>query len=251
MKNDICKAFDGIRADESLKEKTYEYLQRQMQKEKPAMRRKSLGRRLALPVGALMTAAFALVFSLTAYYAEAAYLDVDINPAIALTINRFDRVIAADGYTEESTEMVSQLALKHKSYEEAVRVFTDAAVQNGWLADGGLVSITVETGDQQKMESLLLSLQHEVEIDLSSTHHVNAEVDVFAVDSETRTNAQGHHISPAKYLAIQSLQAVDPTATLEGCRGHSIGEIRSWTQTHESHGEAGGADSGHHGTSHH
>ncbi|MDR1616105.1 MAG: hypothetical protein LBR98_03750 [Syntrophomonadaceae bacterium] len=40
------------------------------------------------------------------------------------------------------------------------------------------------------------------------------------------------------------MQKVDPTATLESCRDHSIGEIRELTQEHADSHHSGGGNAG-------
>ena len=76
-------------------------------------------------------------------------------------------------------------------------------------------------------------LQHVIAESLAE-HDANAETDVFTVTSDVGMTAYGHHVTPAKYLAILELQAVDPTATFEGFTAHSIGEIRERTRSHGS-----------------
>jgi hypothetical protein len=92
--------------------------------------------------------------------------------------------------------------------------------------------MSVQAGDNSGNDMLEWSKQI-VAVSLTE-HQTNAETDIFIVTSDVRITAHEHYITPAKYLAICELQAVDTTATFEGCAGHSISEIRERIQSHGS-----------------
>lgn len=228
MTDRMKAAFDGIQAEDSLVENTMRGVREKMHTQaKP--RNYFNVRRLATMAACLVLVLFSGVFSYNLYFTEAAYIDLDINPSLALTINRFDRVIGVEAYNADAEELLFGLNIQHKNVDAAIDEIIAAAAQTGALEREGLVSVTVQSlyGD----EALLLeSIQAGVSASVS--HHGSAEVDVFAVDSETRNAAHEHHISPAKYLAILELQEVDPTATIDGCSEHSIGEIQQMIAEH-------------------
>jgi sulfur carrier protein ThiS len=117
----------------------------------------------------------------------------------------------------------------HKKYDKAVTILTDASVQSGFLADGGLVSVTLQSNSSTDNEAALKTLETDITLTAQS-HHAAVQVNASVVDRNTWEHAHEQNLSPAKYLAILELQAVDPTASMETCREHTIEEIYTMTQ---------------------
>ena len=111
MKNDIRRSFEKIKAEEALKQKTREIVLNKLN-DKPKPRRKF--QRFSLAVAA---AAFIFLIgagSFQMYFSESSYIDMDVNPSIELSVNRFDRVIRMSAYNKDGKEVLSELNLKHK-----------------------------------------------------------------------------------------------------------------------------------------
>lgn len=207
---------------------------RQTQHPRPAQKG-----RFAVACAALVLLAAVSLFSYRLYFTPTSYVDMDVNPSIELTLNCFGRVIDADSYNEDGAAILQGIEVRHKSYDEAVRVLLDAMFVQGYLEKDGLVSITAQASDIGRENELLAGLWDAVD-KTAASHHVSVTADIFAVTAETRGNAHAHGVSPAKYLAIEQLIELDPTVTFEGCEEHSIGEIRQLTDQH-SQGHHGGA----------
>jgi hypothetical protein len=230
--NDIRRAFGQIAAEEKLKATTSAFLKRQgfEKARKPAR---------GLIAGLACAATFAIVgfFSYNAYFTEAAYVDIDVNPSIELVLNRFDRVIAADAYNEDGRATLSDISVRNKTYEDALRAIVADMDAKGYLRDTGLFTVTLQT-DSGSRDKLLGNLKNCV-ASLLQGGPVNIEQDVFAVDDATKTTSHDLHLSPAKYLAIQDLQTVNPSVSIEDCRDHTISDIRNQTRMHQGHGDTG------------
>lgn len=237
MANRLKEAFGQIRAEDSLKEATLRRL-REGARPRPA----STVRRFSAVAACFLLLTLSGIFSYSLYFTEAAYIDLDINPSIALVINRFDRVIDASAYNGEGEDLLAALRLRHKPIKAALSEVIESTAREGLLQD--LVSVTVvsTTGDEE-------GLMDEVRADILETasHHAAVQVDVASVDGETMQIAHDMHISPAKYLAILALQEVDPSITTDECMGHTLGELRQLAERHEEehHGE-GDCPSVHH-----
>lgn len=247
MTNKFKAAFDCIRAEDKLKASALAYLQDEMQKRNKTRSRVSF-KRLAAILSSVVILIFSGVFSYNLYFTPNAYVDVDINPSIELTINRFDRIIGVYAYNSDGEDILSELDLKHKNYEDSLMALIKAIDERGYIQDNGLVSVTLQTGNESREYKLLAQLQDDITT-IISAHHAAVQADVFAVSGDTREEALEYNISPAKYLAILELMEVDPTTTIESCCGHSIGEIKQMTR--ERHGSGHGSDFGNNGGSHH
>ncbi|MDR1960942.1 MAG: 1,4-alpha-glucan branching protein [Gracilibacteraceae bacterium] len=258
--NKIKSAFESIQAEDALKANTLRFLQAEIQKAPIPKKRPA---RLKI---AFMSAAFAALlffggFSYNSYFTTTAFLDFDVNPSIEISVNRFGRVIEAYAYNSEGRQILSEIRLQHKTYQDATRLIVDAVVADGYLRDDAMISVTLQTAESDKESQILADVESNVRLAVSE-HHITPQSEVFAVSAEVRNEAYGQDISPAKYLAILELQKVAPAATVDSCRDHTIGEIRALTQEHHdgaSYRESGeqvlpkgdDSDRGHHGGDHH
>lgn len=247
MTNKFKTAFDCICAEDKLKESALAYLQDEIQKRAKPRSRVSF-KRLAAVLSSVVILIFSGVFSYNLYFTPNAYVDVDINPSVELTINLFDRIIGVYAYNSDGEDILSKLDLKHKNYEEALISLITTIDKNGYIQDNSLVSVTLQTASESREYKLLTQLQDDITAIISAYNAV-FQADVFAVSGDTREEALKYNISPAKYLAILELMDVDPTATVESCRGHSIGEIKQMTR--ERHGSGHGSDFGNTSGDHH
>ena len=228
--NDLQKAFDNIHAEEDLKRGTMRLLQNVIQgKSKPHYRNSFAGYGVVAACCALV-ALFGIV-SYSLYFTPKGYIGVDINPSIELTINRFDQVIDTWAFNPEGEEVLSNLVLRNKNYNEAANLIMDEIETLGYWREDGLVSVSVQADDSNRENSMLAALESTVNTRVQA-HHPNVQVDIFSVDSETLEYAHDENMSAAKYLAVLELQELDPTVTMESCRRHSVGEIRQVIEGH-------------------
>ncbi|MDR3121912.1 MAG: 1,4-alpha-glucan branching protein [Clostridiales bacterium] len=257
--NRIKDAFSAIRAEDALKAGTTRFMQAEIQK--ASAKKRPAGKRIAFASAAFAVLFFFGALSYISYFTPTAFLDFDINPSIELSVNRFGSVIEAHAYNREGEQILSEANLKYKTYQDATRLIVDAAVGGGYLRDEAMISVTLQTDNIDEENQMLISVESSMAAAVSE-HHIAPRAEVFPVSAEVRIEARGQDVSPAKYLAILALQKVDPAATVDSCRDHSIGEIRGLTREHhggageiESGGRqaSGGPDSdmGHHGGGHH
>ena len=221
--NRITRAFSEIKTEDCLKESTMAFLKKKMNRK--------LGffaKRLTVGFACALLLFFGVLFSYQNYFTVTAYVDIDVNPSMELALNRYGRVIAASAYNDDGVELLARVSVKNKEYKEALRLLINEMYLEGYIQKAELFSLTLQT-DEENQKKLLGELDT-ILSSLLAEKSRGIERDVFPVDSITKTASRDHHVSPAKYLAIRELQAVDPTATFESCSGHTISEIREQTQ---------------------
>lgn len=221
--NRIQIAFDEIRADSALISQTAAYLQTQREKQSNIKQFPCKLRRIATLAAMLVLVAG--IFSYTMLFTAVAYVNIDVNPSVELRLNRINRVIGTYAFNDDGKRILDELNLNGKQYEEAIALLVSALDDQGYLSDEALVSATVQTVNSDKEQSLCYTLLQSLGA-ASST----AETEVFPVSSQVLADAHGCHMSPAKYLAIQELLAVDESATLEEYSDSSIRQIRQRTR---------------------
>ena len=228
MKNRFHDALSGIKAEEQLKRSTAAFLQKKVYQEK-----RMPVKRLAVAFASLAAVLFVGLFSYTLYFTESAYVDIDVNPSIELTLNRFDRVIDVYAYNEDGQKVLDGVDIRHKSYEDALAALVDKMVELGYIKDSGLFTVTLQAKDGAASKEKLDALQAFINAILQSGSRT-VEKNIFAVDSATKAHAHAQNLTPAKYLAILELQSLDPTATFDGCRGRSLSEIKQQIHEHKN-----------------
>lgn len=237
MKNKLHDAFRNIHAEEKLKQDTYAFLQNKVYRKKKQMPHKKY--LFALASAVLL---FVVCFSsYSLYFTASAVIDIDVNPSIELTLNRFDRVIAEHAYNEDGQRVLESANIRHKSYAEALQVLLKRISEMGYMEKGGLVT-TLQSTREQKETEFLDKMKEQLESLLESGRKLETD-EIFVVDADTKMYSHQHNLTPAKYLAILELQKYDPTITFDSCRDHSISEVKE--QTHRHQGMSG---HGNHGT---
>lgn len=241
LKNKIHDAFDELKAEDDLKDSTLSYL-RQYDQKKP--RKPFLRPKMALAFVCILMLISIGGVSYHAYFSPASYIDLDINPSIEITINKFGKVIDTYAYNDDGTELLNSIDIKYKSYDDALVLLIDAIEEEGYFTNSELLSLTIQTDKNE--DSLLGNIKSQLNTILDSKN-ANLEQEVFAVDADIRTHAHKSGVSPAKYLAILELMEVDASVTMEACQHHSISELREYTEQHSQNHHGKKNRNRHHG----
>ena len=142
MKQDIRKAFDTVRCQDGLKERTRSHVLGRMRQRqpKPAMHRM----KLIVSLACLLVFAGSGFGGYQLYYAEAATISIDVNPSIELGINRWGRVIEEVPYGRDGETVLREVSLRHLEYEEALERLIGSEAMQDYLKKDALLSITLE-----------------------------------------------------------------------------------------------------------
>lgn len=100
---------------------------------------------------------------------------MQINPDVQLSVNRFDRVVALEGLNEDGVALIDGYRAYGKGMKTVSDELADRAVELGYLADGGKITLTVDSekdGWKTATEDLLL-----LDLDVHFEHRVTVTVD--------------------------------------------------------------------------
>ena len=216
----IKAAFDTIRADQRLKQRTWEYLARAAYGEK----RRSRSIRRAIPA----LAACLLVLCLGGaylYFTPTAFISVDINPSLELGVNRFDRVVSVEAYNADGAALTESLELKYLDYRDALeQIVNDQAVE-GYLQDG-VLSLTVAGESEAQCGEIYQAME--------SCASGRGNIRCHSGSQESITAAHGCGMSVGKYQAYLKLRELDPDIAAEEVQDMTMREIdqliRSYAQ---------------------
>lgn len=240
----VAAIFDRVQAEEELRKKTLCCLCGEIAQRNG--RRKARQWRPVAVCAALLVCLLCGGYWQNLYFTPSAYIDLDINPSVELTVNSLGRVIASGAYNEEGEEILQRVNLRHAKYNKAVESLLAEMDAAGYFSADTLLSVTVQAGQKEEEDTMLASLEMTIE-QCSKTHHYDTITDVFAVTEEVRRCAHEKQVSPAKYLAIQQLLAVDGDADFESCAQHSVHELQRLAQEGRNGKEESGTGGHGHG----
>ena len=214
--NKIFKELFGpIQAGEELKECTKAFLAEQTHGYA-----RTLAKRRRYPVYAVACACllFVLLGGRWLYFTPTAEISIDINPSIELGVNRFDRVIAVNGFNEDGQELSNALDIKYKNYVEAMEQILHHDSIRALLSGDEVMAITVVGPDGQQSAKILSG------VEMCTAGQSNTYC--YFARSEDVAAAHEAGLSCGKYRAFLELQLLDPDITPETVQGMTMRKIR-------------------------
>lgn len=212
MNDQLWEAFDSVRAEEALKNRTKAYIAE-----------KTRGYTRARPVGYrnLVTAAACLLIVLVGghwlYFTPTAEISIDINPSIELGINRFDKVVTVDGYNDDGRALAETLNLKYTDYNEAVNQILENETVADALSGDAVMTIAVIGGEDTQTSRILANLE-ECTAGQQNTY-------CYCAHTEDAEAAHDLGLSYGKYQAYLEVKALDPSITPEEIQNMTMREI--------------------------
>ena len=236
-KEKLKAAFDQVRAEEKLKERTKEYLS-----EKVYARKKK--RTSPLRNFAAAAACALLVFLAGGsylYFTPTAYISVDVNPSLELGINRFDRIISVTGYNEDGKALADSLDLKYMDYSDALEALLADQEMEVYLSDNADVVLTV-AGNSDSQSSQILET-----VESCASGHEN--IHCHSGDTEEIHHAHDAGLSFGKYQAYLTLKELNPSVTLEEVQDMTMSQIRELIQEYSQEDSQGSSQGNSQGNS--
>ena len=215
MDDRIKKAFDQIRADEVLKERT-----------RASLARRHAGRRRTLP-GRLRTIAALACLALMlltgwggyqVYFTPTSIISIDVNPSVELGVNRFGRVVTVNGYNRDGEALAAALDVRFMDYAEALSRILDSEAFAAYEADDAVVLIAVLDADEARGGEMLARVES-CTAGRQNTH-------CLADDMDAAQYAHEAGLSYGKYRAYLALSELDPSVTPDEVRDMSMRAIR-------------------------
>lgn len=248
IEREVNEAFDAVRADDALKNRTRDAVLEQMRagqesgvisfsaQQDPGMSRRNFKRKLLAAAACLVFVCLVAFGGYHVYFTPVAAISVDINPSMELGVNCFDRVVGVEAFNEDGQQLVDSLELENENYEQAVeRIVGSAAVQQLLSADEDL-SISVASSDGTRCDNMLTTLEHcTSRYENASCHHVDeAEVEA------------AHHagFSFGKYRAYLAAREADEKLTVEDAQDMTMRELHDCARGHVGTGSGASVGNG-------
>lgn len=134
-----------------------------------------------------------------------AYVSIDINPGVELTVSNLDNVLSAKAYNSDGEKVLAGLDIIGTKYLKAESEIIKKAVQLGFLGENASSTFVISVSpfanakiDKVAMEKSLLSSANAV----LASNRVNVNVATIHVPVALRERASEKGLSPAKYAVL-------------------------------------------------
>ncbi|MGI5823440.1 MAG: PepSY domain-containing protein [Dethiobacteria bacterium] len=161
------------------------------------------------------------------HFSPESIIRFDVNPAVELKINRFEKVLSALPLNKEAKVILDDMNLKNTDLNVAVNALIGSMVKKGYISEiKNSILISVDSNNKQKEIQLQEQLLNEVDA-LLAAHSVKGAVLSQTVDKDSRLLelAQKHNLSPGKAALINVLVNQDPALDFASLAPLSVNDI--------------------------
>jgi len=161
-----------------------------------------------------------------AYYTPYSYVSVDINPSIALSLNRFERVISVNPLNEDAVSLLKDTEnLKNQDIDEALSEIIKSALKKGYIdaKAENQIMVVVSAKNSKKEDKLASTVNTTAAKELSKVNN-NYGVTVEKTNVLNYKAALSNKMSPGKEILAEKLREVIPEIKDEEIRNMSVKE---------------------------
>lgn len=223
MNNRIRNAFDDVKANESLKENTKAFI---CDKTKGYKRYNySMGAQWKMAVSVLVLMLF--VGSFYTYFTPVAAISVDSDSSLELKINRFNKVIAVDEYSESGEVVSSNISVQFKDYNEVIEEILVETNNSESEINNEIYSITVLCDDEEKNREMLSRVEQCNQV-VENQEYIHC----YSGNSKLAKDAHIHGMATGKYRAYLELQEQNPEVEMDDVADLSMRDIYTIIDNH-------------------
>lgn len=178
-------------------------------------------------VAACFLACIFLSTGVYAYYTPYSYVSVDINPSIALSLNRFERVISVDPLTEDAVGFIKDTRnLKNQEIDKALSEIIKSASEKGYIDEETENQVmVVVSAKNPKLEERLANTVNTAAVKGLSKVNKNSEVIVEKTSLESYKTAVSNKVSPGREILADRLREYNPEIKDEVVQDMSVKEV--------------------------
>ena len=177
-----------------------------------------------IPVLAGVALAFTIcVGSIGLYNENFQTLYIDVNPSVALKLNRFERVIGVEFLNDDAKALLSNVKLVGTNASDALDTVLTACTTAGYVQPNSEIYISTTSKQEKDAEKLLEKLKGHAETKkgTAETYSVNT----YSAKKDEKKNVEHSSVSPAKYKLINEIIEIDSSYTFDFLKNKSMGEL--------------------------
>ena len=194
-----------------------------IKKEKRSSRISPLAKRL-MPIAACFVFVFILIGGMLGLGNENYQtVYIDVNPSVALNVNRFGKVSSVEYLNEDAREALNGIKLKGLSAEDALEKMITAYDGAGCFDSDAEIYISVVSEKNKNADKLLAKLSERAE---KIKGNKNYSVNTTKLTAEDRAEADEYGVSPGKYRIISEIIEKHQSYTVEDLKDKSMAELK-------------------------
>lgn len=164
-----------------------------------------------LAAACLLLVLFGGSFFAYIWFSVKAILSIEVNPSVALSINRYERVIDARAMNSDGDDLLDELSLKGLKLETAMDALMGAMNRKGYLQDGGNIHLFVDGKDEnfnqelyEEVDEMLSHLAPNIVTDNATEESAPKSLPQQKPESNSSTSNQTQiSLDQAKQIALQ------------------------------------------------
>lgn len=186
----------------------------------PQKRRKALrfakGGRIAA-IAACLTLVACLIGGAADFLRPVAYVGIDVNPSVELTLNRFDIVVGTCALNDDGQRALDEAPCMWRAFDDAARGLDGA--MRAIAGEGAVVEVSIDCDNENRYAALAAQS--------NDCFGCNGEAHCDRTNAEERQAAHNSGMGVAKYRAYQALQEAGVEISAEECASLSMRELRN------------------------
>lgn len=185
----------------------------------PQKRRKALhfakGGRIAA-IAACLALVACLIGGVADFLRPVAYVGIDVNPSVELTLNRFDIVVGTHALNDDGQRALDEASCMWRAFDDAARDLDGA--MRAIAGEGAVVEVSIDCDNENRYAALAAQS--------NDCFGRNGETHCNRTSAEERQAAHDSGMGVAKYRAYQALQEAGVNISAEKCASMSMRELR-------------------------
>lgn len=185
----------------------------------PQKRRKALhfakdGRIAA--IAACLALVACLIGGVADFLRPMAYVGIDVNPSVELTLNRFDIVVGTHALNDDGQQALNEASCMWRPFDDAARDLDGA--MRAITGEGAVVEVSIDCDNESRYAALAAQS--------NNCFGCNGEAHCDRTNAKERQAAHNLGMGVAKYRAYQELQKAGVDISAEECASMSMRELR-------------------------
>ena len=185
----------------------------------PQKRRKALhftkGGRIAA-IAACLALVACLIGGVADFLRPVAYVGIDVNPSVELTLNRFDIVVGTHALNDDGQRALDEASCMWRAFDDAARDLDGA--MRAIAGEGAVVEVSIDCDNESRYAALATQS--------NNCFGCNGEAHCARTNAKERQAAHDSGMGVAKYRAYQALQEAGVDISAEECASMSMRELR-------------------------
>ena len=149
---------------------------------------------------------------------------IDINPSVALKLNRFERVIGVEYLNDDAKALLSNTKLVGCDAEKAVETVISACDSAGYVKSDSQIYLSASAKEEKQSEKLLIKLKDRAE-NMREKKEETYAVNTYNVKKGEKKEFEKESLSPAKYNAIKEIIDEDDDFKIEDLKKKTMDEL--------------------------